>query len=163
MPYFFFVLHKTAIADLGCLVSKNLLFSRKFVKRHSTCLHSNMAKFVISAIVVIFLGYVSFFVSFGEKTLIEHIRAISGTAEAKKLTEGVKDKAGEVGQKVVDGLPIPKTKDSKGTKRGKRSDSENTSNQVASSNDDKNKQSNPLSTLSKDDKEALLKLLKEKN
>jgi len=144
-------------------LQKNLLFGRKFVKQHYTCLHSHMAKFVIGTIVVIAIGYVATFVSFGDKTFVEHIDAISGTQEAKELSEGVKDKAGEVGQKVVEGLPLNKTKKEKGEKGEKGSEPKSSSQAVAISADKDDKQSNPLSKLSKDDKEALLKLLKEKN
>jgi hypothetical protein len=42
------------------------------------------------------LGYVAVEVPLGEKTLVQHVRAIAGTEEGQELVDGVKQKAVEV-------------------------------------------------------------------
>ena len=46
------------------------------------------------------LGYFAATVPLGSKTLLGHLRALAATREAKELGEGVKEKAGELGEKV---------------------------------------------------------------
>lgn len=47
-------------------------------------------------VVIALLVYVGLFVPLGERTLWEHIKAISQTSESQKFIDGVKDKAGDI-------------------------------------------------------------------
>jgi hypothetical protein len=50
--------------------------------------------------VLVVVVYFAATVPLGSKTLIGHLRALASTKEAKDLGEGVKEKAGELGEKV---------------------------------------------------------------
>ena len=64
-----------------------------------------LAKFVIGSVSFLVFLYVAFFVPLGAKTLYQHVRGISKTQEAKELGEGIKTKAVDVKDGVVEKIP----------------------------------------------------------
>jgi len=122
----------------------------------------SLLKSLITLFILGGLVYFIFFVSLGEHTLWKHLVRISQTNEAKELSNQLEKKAENLKKEVVQKIPTSTREEKAPSDNGITSPASLGNSKSNTSLKKGEAQKNSLSNLSKDDRKALMQLLKEK-